>query len=479
MTTIKVGNQDATGFHPSGDGLIVDPSGVTQAVAPLIAGKADTTALTGKLDKTEAATTYVSLSSKGVANGVAALDNSGKVPATQLPVQGTGINPWAPNTAYTTGQQVVSPNNDVVSANANFTSGTTYNPANWTLSTSIPKRDATTGQWHFDVQQGSNNGTKLPFTSRVVDVNGNVVAEQINAKPTSDLSEGVIDWQHNSTYGDLIHLTAGAGMSSSSINAALIALGLDNGYPIGLFVNNKGHGDGTYGIGIKIAQNSTINTATQSYGFQVDQYSPTSPAIFLHQADATAPLMRLQADTSIASTGTALIEVIAAGGQKGIIRTKTGELYWLADVITHDGAGFLNIATGASADSNMTKQLSDGFNIRAYSGSAGVYYPGRISRSSGGLKMDVAPNTSGGPTWTGNTWQTGVSVKPGTAAPSTMIGTTAPATTATEGFPYMPAMAGAPTGVPTAQTGFVPFHYDTTNNKLWVYNGGWKSTTLA
>jgi len=38
---------------------------------------------------------------------------------------------WAPNTAYTAGQQVISPNNDVVTAKTGFTSTTTYNPANW------------------------------------------------------------------------------------------------------------------------------------------------------------------------------------------------------------------------------------------------------------------------------------------------------------------------------------------------------------
>jgi len=41
---------------------------------------------------------------------------------------------WAPTTAYTLGQQVVSPGNDVVSAIAAHTSGATYIPANWTLS---------------------------------------------------------------------------------------------------------------------------------------------------------------------------------------------------------------------------------------------------------------------------------------------------------------------------------------------------------
>jgi len=46
------------------------------------------------------------------------------------------------------------------------------------------------------------------------------------------------------------------------------------------------------------------------------------------------------------------------------------------------------------------------------------------------------------------------------------------ATTATDGFAYIPTCAGAPTGVPTAYTGKVPMVFDTTNNKLCIYRGG-------
>lgn len=65
-------------------------------------------------------------------------------------------------------------------------------------------------------------------------------------------------------------------------------------------------------------------------------------------------------------------------------------------------------------------------------------------------------------------------------APSLVVGSAALATTATDGFIYAPSCAGTPTGVPTTQTGTVPFVIDTTASKLWAYIGGtWKSTTLV
>ncbi len=56
-------------------------------------------------------------------------------------------------------------------------------------------------------------------------------------------------------------------------------------------------------------------------------------------------------------------------------------------------------------------------------------------------------------------------------------GTGALATNATDGFLYIPTCAGAPSGVPSAQTGTVAMVYDTTNNKLYIYNGAWKGGT--
>lgn len=46
------------------------------------------------------------------------------------------------------------------------------------------------------------------------------------------------------------------------------------------------------------------------------------------------------------------------------------------------------------------------------------------------------------------------------------------ATNATDGFLYVPACAGTPTGTPTSKTGKVPIVVDSTNNKLYFYSGG-------
>lgn len=44
---------------------------------------------------------------------------------------------------------------------------------------------------------------------------------------------------------------------------------------------------------------------------------------------------------------------------------------------------------------------------------------------------------------------------------------------------YIPTTDGAPTDTPETRAGFVPARYDTTNERLYVYNGGWVSVTLS
>lgn len=57
------------------------------------------------------------------------------------------------------------------------------------------------------------------------------------------------------------------------------------------------------------------------------------------------------------------------------------------------------------------------------------------------------------------------------------VGSAALATTDTVGYFMIPSCAGAPTGVPAdIPAGQVALHFDSTNNKLYVYDGGWLST---
>jgi hypothetical protein len=53
------------------------------------------------------------------------------------------------------------------------------------------------------------------------------------------------------------------------------------------------------------------------------------------------------------------------------------------------------------------------------------------------------------------------------------------AISATDGFLYIPACAGAPTGTPTANAGTVPIVFDTTNSKIWIFNGSWKGVAVS
>jgi hypothetical protein len=56
-------------------------------------------------------------------------------------------------------------------------------------------------------------------------------------------------------------------------------------------------------------------------------------------------------------------------------------------------------------------------------------------------------------------------------------------TAATDGLLYIPtstaASTAAPIGTPTAFTGSVPLLYNTAQNRLWIYNGAWRSVALT
>lgn len=91
----------------------------------------------------------------------------------------------------------------------------------------------------------------------------------------------------------------------------------------------------------------------------------------------------------------------------------------------------------------------------------------------------------GAPVGAGNICRLAVSLQDGTTllaagGGSVICNSGALATTATDGFFYIPTCAGTPTGTPTSYTGRSPLVIDSTGSKLFCYVGGaWKSATLA
>ncbi len=58
-------------------------------------------------------------------------------------------------------------------------------------------------------------------------------------------------------------------------------------------------------------------------------------------------------------------------------------------------------------------------------------------------------------------------------------GSAALATDATDGFLYVPSMAGSPTGTPATKPGLLPIVIDSTNNRLLFYSSGaWRAVGL-
>lgn len=66
-----------------------------------------------------------------------------------------------------------------------------------------------------------------------------------------------------------------------------------------------------------------------------------------------------------------------------------------------------------------------------------------------------------------------------TSVGNVVVGAAALATNATDGFLYIPTCAGTPTGTPTAFTGRVAMVFDSTNRKLYLYNGAWQRAQVT
>jgi hypothetical protein len=119
----------------------------------------------------------VNNSAVGAASGVAALDSSGKVPSAQLPLATVA---WVASTSYTAGQQVVSPDGDILTALSTHTSPSVFDAKDWT------------GKYGYLVANFGNNDPAYEKLSVNYSNDGKYVVAGIN-NPVHSPTSGVRD----------------------------------------------------------------------------------------------------------------------------------------------------------------------------------------------------------------------------------------------------------------------------------------------
>lgn len=146
----RLANLDnAAGF--TGDPLSLNDAAVTESLKN---GPQTSAALDASLDsKVPALVADTIANDPSVVNSAATMAQSN-----------TGLLPvWKASTSYVTGQRVVSPDGDIVTAKANFTSGTTYSPTNWDPSNVQAIRQVTLTAAGASTDTRTAVGVGLPF----------------------------------------------------------------------------------------------------------------------------------------------------------------------------------------------------------------------------------------------------------------------------------------------------------------------------
>jgi hypothetical protein len=158
-----------------------------------------------------------------------------------------------------------------------------------------------------------------------------------------------------------------------------------------------------------------------------------------------------------------------------------GILLGSAVPLTGPASGALQLGA-ADAGSAVAQILQAQSVVAGTSNTAGANFTivgsvGTGTGAGGQVILRTAPASTTGTTQ--NALATGLTVTAPAVGmqPSVVVGNQALATTATDGFIYIAGGAGAPTGVPTAFTGRYPLYWNTTDKKLYVYDGSWLGST--
>ena len=235
------------------------------------------------------------------------------------------------------------------------------------------------------------------------------------------------------------------------------------------------------GIGITNSANLSIGFISYSAGF-----TTSGMAV----ADMASLTVNTALGLNVGSTSATPVAFWTNNTQRGVILS-TGELIWGATSLISSEKLSIQANANSATEIRIRNTTSgtaaySGITITGGASSLGLYH---LSAAFTTLNMNVASTSiikgfdTGGMNignfsnaqlsfWTNNAKKISIP-----AAGGLVVGIAALATNATDGFLYIPTCAGTPTGVPTAQTGTVAMVFDTTNNKFYIYDGGWLGGT--
>ncbi len=168
------------------------------------------------------------------------------------------------------------------------------------------------------------------------------------------------------------------------------------------------------------------------------------------------------------ATGTSLIVDNSSGGQRLVDFKTSGTTSFKID-----NGGVCTITTLASATTGPALTLTEADTIDAL-----VISPTNASFANNAIKVNTTRAANSAFNLV-NLQSNGTLMFLVGGDGAVVVGSAAIATSATTGFLYIPSCNGTPIGTPVSFTGRVPMVYDTSVNKFYIYNGGWKGVTLS
>lgn len=164
---------------------------------------------------------------------------------------------------------------------------------------------------------------------------------------------------------------------------------------------------------------------------------------------------------------------LAVGGGSMLIMDPAGSIY-LKGNITQLAVGGTTGSGGVLGTSELTT-LANGTAQQLRATGDGGMRMGTNNSSASWQSSVIGDTNKGVEVKTGGTTAGGVRGLWIDLNQSVQAGLPSLSTTATDGFLYVPTSAGAPTGTPTAKTGYSPIEVDVTNDKICFWDGAaWK-----